>query len=116
MKKKISKSNTITLVIILVIAIISTLALTKPESVTKEELIKCIGKNSVLYTQIGCTHCKTQENLFGENYKFLTVIDCFYDREICSQKGIPGTPSWIINDKLYLGVQSIDKLKELTKC
>ena len=85
-----------------------------PIPVTDEEIAKCIGENSVLYVQLGCSHCKDQEDLFGEYLDNLKIIDCFYERDKC--KGIAGTPTWKINGELIENVQSIKKLQELTGC
>lgn len=98
---------------IAIIVLISSL-IQKPNNPTNEEIVKCIGENAVLYTQIGCHACKIQENLFGENLKHINIIDCFYEPEKCQD--ILGTPSWEINGETYLGVQSIEKLKELIGC
>ena len=76
----------------------------------------CIGQNSELYIQLGCHACETQEELFGENYQYLNSIDCFFEREQCIDAGITATPTWIIDGKKYIGVQNIEKLKELTGC
>lgn len=81
-----------------------------------EKLAICIGKNSIYYGQTGCSACKTQENLFGENFKHINHIDCRRDMQICVEAGISATPTWIINNQQHVGVQSIEKLKELTKC
>jgi hypothetical protein len=85
----------------------------KSEGTTKE-IAKCIGENSLLYTQLGCHACEIQEKMFGENYKYLEIVDCFYEREKCV--GIEATPTWKIKEKLYRGVQSIEDLQELTGC
>jgi len=81
---------------------------------TSEEVARCIGQNSMLYIQLGCHACKTQEDMFGENYQYLNKIDCWFEQEKCSD--IQETPTWIIKGKKYEGVQSIEKLKELTGC
>jgi glutaredoxin len=112
--KTITKNRVVMFIIILVIIIISYFSLTKSPPETNEEIIKCIGEKATLYTQLGCAHCKTQEELFGENIKYIEVIDCFYEREKCEK--ITATPTWIISGEEYLGVKSIDKLKELTNC
>ncbi len=115
--KKRTKSLLVTIAIIAAIALISIFALTKnPSSNTDAETAKCIGRNSVLYTQLGCSHCKDQEDLFGENTQYLNIVDCFYDNQPCIDNNITGTPTWIIHNEKYLGVQSIDKLKTLTGC
>ncbi len=114
------KSSLITLIIILLIIIFAVYikcAKSNPNNNTNnslEELAKCIGQKATLYTQLGCRACIIQEEMFGEDYQYLNVVDCFYEREKCS--GITHTPSWIIGEKLLRGVQSIEKLKELTGC
>ena len=74
----------------------------------------CIGENAELYTQFGCHACVIQEDMFGESYQYLTVIDCYYQREKCSV--VTHTPTWIINNEKHIGVQDLEKLKELTGC
>ncbi len=81
---------------------------------SSEEIAMCIGENSELYVQLGCNACETQKEMFGDNYKYLNVIDCWSEKEKCSE--IQYTPTWIINGEKYTGVQSIEKLKELTGC
>ncbi len=81
-----------------------------------EEFAKCIGKNSVYYGQTGCSACKIQEDMFGENVQYLNKIDCKLDVQKCIDVGIEATPTWIINNQSYRGVQSIEKLAELTGC
>jgi glutaredoxin len=81
-----------------------------------EKAAKWIGEHSVLYIQAGCIHCKEQEDLFGSNVKFLTIVDCLNskDTQKCIDEGIESTPTWIINGQKYVGVQPVEKLKQLT--
>lgn len=109
-------STWITILIIVLIVIIVYFALIRQGHETSEEIAKCIGDKSILYVQLGCSHCQTQEEMFGENVQYLTIIDCFYEYEKCENKEITSTPTWVINHKNYEGVLSIDKLRELTKC
>jgi len=89
----------------------------KPE-MSEEKTARCIGQNSELYVQLGCSHCEKQEALFGEDYQYLTVIDCTVEsqRQKCIDKDITGTPTWIINEEYVLGFQTIEQLKNLTHC
>ena len=89
-----------------------------PPSQTTDDLAKCIGQNSLLYVQTGCSHCADQEALFGDSVKYLNMIDCINpeNQQKCIDAGIQGTPTWIINNQSYIGVQTIAKLKELTGC
>ncbi len=110
------KKNYVTILIILGVIILSIIILNKPNSNVPEDVAKCIGQNSKLYIQLGCHACGIQEEMFGENYKYLDVIDCFYEKNTCIEKDILKTPTWIIKEEKYVGVQSIEKLKELTGC
>jgi len=110
------RGNYITLIIILIIVAFSGWILLRNHNPSNGELAKCIGENSRLYVQLGCIACKHQEDLFGENYKYINAIDCFYERDKCIQLGIEATPTWIIKGNKIEGVQTIKKLKELTGC
>lgn len=112
MSKK--KNSYITLAIIVSIVILAYFIVKKDKPTTTEEIAKCIGEKSVLYVQLGCSHCKEQEEMFGNNTKYLHIIDCFYERDKCSD--IEGTPIWEIKGQKYRGLQSIEKLREFTGC
>ncbi len=81
-----------------------------------EELAKCIGENSIYYAQTGCSACKIQEEMFGKYSKYLNKIDCKTKPQECNESGITATPTWFIKGQKYVGVQSAEKLKELTEC
>ena len=108
--------NILTIVIVVIIIFLIINYYNKPKQETPEAVAKCIGEKSILYVQIGCSHCKDQEDTFGDNLKYLNIIDCFYEKDKCIEKEITGTPTWIINGEKMEGVQSIEKLKELTGC
>jgi len=83
-----------------------------------EEIAKYIGEHAVLYVLPTCSHCKDQEDLFGVNVRYLNIVDCsnIENRQKCIDAlGIEGKfPTWIISGQKYVGVQSVEKLKELT--
>ncbi|MEK6917788.1 MAG: hypothetical protein AABW51_02465 [Nanoarchaeota archaeon] len=100
---------------ILVVVGFGIFIMTRPSTpVTTEEVAKCIGENSILYVQLGCSHCKVQEDMFGNNSVYLNKIDCFYERDKCAD--IQGTPTWLVNGQKYEGVQSIEILRNITRC
>jgi hypothetical protein len=117
MKKSIERFIT-ALIIIAVLALSMFIILNKPAPQTSADVAKCIGQNSVVYVQTGCSHCKDQEDLFGNNTQYLTMIDCLQgdNMQKCVSAGIQGTPTWIIKNQSYEGVQTIEKLKQLTGC
>ncbi len=108
------KKSIITLIIIFGIILLSFAILNKSHPDIEKETAQCIGENSVLYIQLGCYACETQEKMFKNNYQYLNVVDCFFEREKC--QNVKYTPTWIINGEEYTGAKDIDKLKELTNC
>lgn len=108
------KKRWIIILIILGVIILSIIVVSKRGNNVSEETARCIGQNSELYTQLGCHACKIQEEMFGKNYQYLNVIDCWFERDKCA--GVRYTPTWMINGEKYRGVQSVEKLKELTGC
>ena len=108
------KKKWVTIIIILTVIVISIVIITSRGNGVSKETAICIGENSELYTQLGCHACELQEKMFGKNSQYLNTIDCWFEKEKCSE--ITHTPTWIINGEKYTGVQSIKKLKELTDC
>lgn len=115
--KKQEKGNRTIIIIFLFVSIVTIIfvfVLMKPKGIISGETVKCIGQHSILYTQLGCHACEIQENMFGENYNLLVVVDCFHEVEKCGN--ITEVPTWIINETKYTGIQSIGTLKNLTGC
>lgn len=117
----VKKKDWITWIVILAVVIIAGVIIyfqikNNSNNSVSANLAECIGTNSQLYVQLGCSHCETQENYFRGTLQYLNVTDCYYNASICNSAGIQGTPTWIINGTRYLGVQSISKLKQLTGC
>ncbi len=121
MPKKKSALATV-LVVVGVIAIAAALIISKSLNSgtgVSASVAQCIGSHSQVYVQLGCSHCTEQENLFGDNWQYVNATDCYYNPSACNaitQNGYYSTPTWIINNKTYPGVQSVDKLKQLTGC
>ena len=72
------------------------------------------------YSAYWCPNCLSQGELFGKQaYKELNVVECAIDgknskTQLCIDKQIKGFPSWEINGKIILGVQSLKELSRLT--
>ena len=108
------KGNLITVVIVVLIVAFAIYVRTRDVPNASEEIARCIGENAVLYVQLGCHACETQEGLFGDSYELLSVVDCFYERDKCV--GISRTPTWVIGGEKIVGVKSVAELRELTGC
>ena len=90
---------------------------------TKESiaLAKYLKANGVVkYSAYWCPNCLDQSELFGRKaYKELNVVECSRDgknsqTQLCIDKKIQGFPSWEINGNIIIGVQTLEKLSELT--
>jgi glutaredoxin len=106
--------------IIIVIAIIILILFLKKQNPNNQELTeslaKCIASKSIMYSQTGCSHCKTQKSLLEPFISEFNIIECDKNPKACSDAGILGTPTWVINNQKYENVQPIKKLRELTGC
>ena len=88
------------------------------ESIALAKYLKDYGV--VKYSAYWCPKCLDQSELFGEEaYKELNVVECARDgknsqTQLCIDKKIEGFPSWEINGKIIIGVQTLKDLSELT--
>jgi hypothetical protein len=86
-------------------------------AVVSDSVAKYIGAHSVVYVQTGCSACQAQEAEFGSSWKYINSIDCIANKtnlQACTIANIKVTPTWVINGKQYLGVQTIATLENLT--
>lgn len=82
-----------------------------------DDFAQCLtNKNAVLYGTEWCPHCTRQREAFGNSVEYITFVDCDINRDICMEKGITGYPTWIINEKKYVGTQQLSTLAEITGC
>ena len=78
------------------------------------------NKGVIKYSAYWCPNCLHQSELFGKQaYKELNVVECASDgknsqTQLCIDKKIQGFPSWEINGKIILGVQTLQELSDLT--
>ncbi|MFO8016276.1 MAG: hypothetical protein R6U32_04175 [Candidatus Woesearchaeota archaeon] len=81
-----------------------------------EDVVQCIASNSEIYISTGCVACQAQEEMFGNHFESLDIIDCVQQGDKCSEANISAVPTWVINGERYRGVQPIEKLINLTGC
>ena len=82
-----------------------------------DDFAKCLtGKGIVVYGNDFCQYTGKQLNWFGSSEKYLNYVKCVDNKELCDSKGVSITPTWEINGKVYEGVQSFEKLSELSGC
>ena len=85
------------------------------------ELAKFLKYNGIVkYSAYWCPNCLNQGELFGKQaYKELNVVECARDgknsqTQLCIDKNIQGFPSWEINGKIIIGVQTLNELSNLS--
>ncbi len=87
-----------------------------------DNFAKCLTTSgAAVYTTFWCPHCKEQKELFGDSIKYVNVVECDpkgenAKPEECDKNNIKGYPTWIIGSEQFSGVQTLDKLAELTEC
>ena len=114
--KERKQKNIVIFIFIVVILIILALLFYNPKVELNQDLASCIGENSALYVNDGCHYCEVQEQMFGEYSNLLNSFDCKVSFAQCSSANIQYTPTWVIDGKLYTGVQELNTLKRLTDC
>jgi len=91
-----------------------------------DEFAKCLSDKDVkMYGAYWCPHCVNNKGMFGNGGKILVDLKIYIEcdaggenpqPDVCSEKGVEGYPTWEINNKLYSGEMSLDKIAELSGC
>lgn len=111
------KSNLVMmLLIILIISSIITINYLKSRINPQEELMKCVAGKSHLYVSKTCSFCAQQKIILGDYIEYFNITDCLENTAECISRGITKWPAWEIENKTYLGLRSIEELKEIAGC
>lgn len=92
-----------------------------------DDVAQCITLNGVnMYGSFRCGVCAKTRAMFGDSFRFINEIECHPQginpqTELCLQKKIEGTPTWIlepngIEQKRYTGFLSVQELQEFAGC
>ena len=87
-----------------------------------DEFAQCLSTHGVkMYGAYWCSHCANQKKLFGNSFQYMSYIECDprgdnSEYQLCLDKGIGGYPTWEINNTLYPGEMSLQKLADLSGC
>ncbi len=80
-------------------------------------LAQCLTeKEAVMYGTEWCPHCKSQKEMFGSSFQYVTYVDCDKYKQACIDAGIRGYPTWSINGANYPGAQSLYDLAQYSDC
>jgi len=114
-------------VVIIAIAIVVIFNVQRGPTENYDELAKCITEKGVnMYGSFRCGICAKTRSMFGSSFQYINEIECHPQgenpqTELCLEKGIEGTPTWILEPqgeeiKREFGFLSIEELKEFSGC
>lgn len=91
------------------------------EIVKQKTFAECIAEKAVMYTVYWAPDNEAQLNIFGDDKDLITVVECDASAQnnkadVCKDFGFTTYPSWIIDGKVWKGVQSQLRLSEATGC
>jgi len=122
-KKKETKKNSITNVIVFSIIILVFASfivysfVIKNNGISPERVAQCLSdKGAKLYTSQYCPHCQEQKKMFGDALSKLDIAECSTQIEECQNAGITAYPTWIINGRKFLGTKDMNTLYDLSDC
>jgi len=116
--KQSNKTAVMIITVMIIIAIIILIYYVKNNNgneITEEE-IKCIASKSTLFVSKTCGVCAEQEKILEDYLEEFNIIECTSNIELCIENKIVRVPTWRISGENYLGLKSIEKLKELSGC
>ena len=128
--KKFLSKNKKWIVAVGIVYIIFALVFQFDFTISKEdytEAAKCINDKGVnMYGSFRCGVCAKTRSMFGDAFENINEIECHPQGEnpqveLCVEKGIEGTPTWIlepngVEEKRHLGFLDVDELKEFAGC
>ena len=90
-------------------------------------LAQCITNSGVnMYGSFKCGICAKTRAMFGDAFEHINEIECHpqgenSQTELCLEKGLEGTPTWILEpngeeQKRHVGFLSIEELEEFSGC
>ena len=113
-----NKRNNLVLFIILIAVVLIVVLIIHFQNSNNliEKDFKCISEKSELYVSKTCSHCAEQKKLLGDYLIYFTLIDCLDTPQKCIDNGITRVPTWIINNQTYVGLKTLNELKNLAGC
>lgn len=91
----------------------------KPEGPGQyDSFAQCLRDNGVvMYGTDWCPHCQAQKRLFGSSFKYVTYVNCDYNKAACDAAGVEGYPTWVFPSGPSLsGEQPLETLAQRTGC
>ncbi len=88
-----------------------------------DDFAKCLTEKEVkMYGAYWCPHCENNKKAFGDSWQYVTYVECAVEGQpqvqtaACTDAGISGYPTWIIDGEKYPGEQTLENLARLSGC
>jgi hypothetical protein len=87
-----------------------------------DDFATCVKESGLeMYGSMTCSVCKRQRELFGSSFDLVGEIECHPRGEnpqtqLCFEKGIEKTPTWILGEQRLEGFQTLETLAEMSGC
>ncbi len=81
-----------------------------------DKFAECLKEKGVIYGNDFCSFTIQQLNMFGSSQALLNYVRCVSNKELCEQKGVKKTPTWYFGDIKLEGVQTFEKISEVSGC
>lgn len=95
----------------------------EPQDGQYAELAQCLTEKDVkMYGAFWCPHCESQKKLFGDDFRYITYVECDPrgengDREACLKAGVERYPTWIFpGQEPIIGEQEPAALAKKANC
>lgn len=89
------------------------------QSANYDSFAKCLtSKGFIMYGSQYCGFCNKQKESFGDSFRFINYVECSEEpgQTKCREMNITGVPTWIYPINRISGVQTLEKLSELSGC
>lgn len=106
----------VSIVLIITFIILLVYHIKDEEQLIDKKDVYCIAENSQLVVSKTCSHCANQKIILGEYIDLFKLIEISENQTILEEYNINSVPTWIIHNKTYVGVKSLNELKNITGC
>ena len=93
----------------------------KEDETDIDRFAKCLREKGVMvFVNEDCPAWIKQKEIFGSSVQYLDIVKCEEYGATCTEYGIEedefSIPTWRINNKNYLGFQTLEDLSEISGC
>lgn len=83
-----------------------------------DALARCLTeKGVIMYGTDWCPHCQAQKRMFADSFRYVTYVNCDFNKEACDLAGVEGYPTWVFpSGESLAGEQPLEVLAAQSSC